>query len=262
MDTNFLIYIATNLLIVFSLMTLVWLLSLALKNAGIVDIFWSIGFILISAFSYLRLENATWQQSLLFTLVLIWGLRLSLHIFIRGLGKGEDRRYAAWREEHGKNFWWVSAFLVFSLQGIIMWLVSAPLQVSFYFPSVNDFNLFAIAGLLLWFFGFIYETTADLHLFLFKRKKENEGKLLKTGLWKYTRHPNYFGEALVWWGFFLIAANQQFGLWTLFAPVLMTFLLMKISGVAMLDRFMKKSNPKYIDYIKSTNAFFPGPKKS
>lgn len=237
------------------LMTALWLISLKIKNASIVDIFWGIGFVVITWLAFALAQGYLPRKQLIATLVTIWGLRLALHIGIRNWGKPEDFRYAAWRDENGSRWWWLSFFKVFLLQGFLMWIISAPLiaaQTSG-FPAI--LTPLDWLGALLWVFGLLFETIGDLQLMRFKSDPANKGKLITTGLWKYTRHPNYFGEAVLWWGYYLIAFVSGFW-WTIFSPILMTWLLLEVSGVAMLERTMKHK-PGYKEYIKRTNAFLP-----
>lgn len=239
-----------------ALMILLWWVSLVVKNSSIVDIFWGPGFVLIAWLVFtVTSQGYLPRRQLIVTLVTIWGLRLALHIGIRNWGKPEDFRYAKWREENGPSWWWVSFFKVFLLQGFLMWIISAPLiaaQTSG-FPAI--LTPLDYIGASLWTFGLLFETIGDLQLTRFKADPSNKGKLLTTGLWKYTRHPNYFGEAVLWWGYYLIALVSG-SWWTIFSPVLMTFLLLKVSGVAMLERTMK-SKPGYEAYMRRTNAFVP-----
>ena len=237
-------------------MILLWLLSLALRNSSIVDIFWGIGFIIIAWLAFaLASQGYLPRKQLIVALVTIWGLRLALHIGFRNWGKPEDFRYAAWRGENGSRWWWISFFKVFLLQGTLMWITSAPLiagQISGFPAILTPLDLI---GALLWTLGLLFEAVSDLQLTLFKADHANRRKILTSGLWKYTRHPNYFGEAVLWWGFYVIALAAGHG-WTIFSPILMTLLLMRISGVAMLERAMK-SRPGYEEYMQKTNAFVP-----
>ena len=253
---NFLTLSLYSGFIIFVLMTLLWLLSLALKNASIVDIFWGIGFVIVTWLAFvLAPQGYLPRKQLVAALVTIWGLRLALHIGVRNWGKPEDFRYAKWREENGTRWWWFSFIQVFLLQGILMWIISTPLiatQTSGFPVILTPLDYI---GVLLWLIGMIFESIGDLQLMSFKADPANKGKLLTTGLWKFSRHPNYFGEAALWWGYYLIALVSGFW-WTIFSPVLMTYLLFKVSGVAMLERTMKLK-PGYEDYMKKTNAFFP-----
>jgi steroid 5-alpha reductase family enzyme len=247
----------TNLVFV----SLIWIISLIKRDASIMDIFWGLGFIVVSFLYFTISDNRTPIQVIFLILVLHWGLRLAIHIALRNVGQSEDPRYAKWRLEAGKNWWWKSYFKVFLLQGIILWVVSLPLWAGLTLPPLDTLTAFKIAGVVIWSFGFLFETIADRQLKRFKKKPENRGQILNRGLWAYSRHPNYFGEALVWWGFFLMALNTG-AWWTVISPILMTFLLLKVSGVAMLDKSMKQGHPEYEEYIRTTSAFIPLPKKS
>ena len=238
------------------LMTLLWLLSLTLKNSSIVDIFWGFGFILIVWLVFaLAPQGYLPRRQLVAILVTVWGVRLALHIGSRNWGKPEDFRYASWRKENGPRWWWVSYFKVFLLQGLIMWMLSAPLiaaQTSGFPAILTPMDLL---GMCIWGAGLFFETVADAQLAYFKKNPTNRGRILTSGLWKFSRHPNYFGEAVLWWGYYLLALAAGAG-WTVFAPLLMTILLVKVSGVSMLEKTLK-SKPGYEEYMNNTNAFVP-----
>lgn len=255
----------TTALLILGLMVILWLVSLTLKNSSIVDIFWGAGFV-ISAWIYFVLtpEGLETRKWLIVTLTTIWGLRLSLHILRRNWGKGEDFRYRKWREENGSKWWWLSFFKVFLLQGVLMWIISTPLLAAQVNPTPNKLIWLDYLGIGLWIIGFYFETIGDLQLAHFKADPANKGRILKTGLWRYTRHPNYFGDAAQWWGFYLIAVAGG-GFWTIFSPVLMTILLRRVSGVTLLEKTLQDTKPGYKEYIETTNAFipwFPRKKKS
>jgi len=250
---NFEIFLHTGIL-VFIYVTLVWILSLLLKDSSIMDIFWGPGFIITAVGYYLQADGLVTRKILLLILVLIWGLRLAIHIAVRNLGKPEDARYNAWRKEAGEKWWWLSYFRVFMLQGVILWIISTPLLAAQ--QNMHSLNVFDYIGILLWLIGFSFESVGDWQLMKFKRNPDNKGKVFKSGLWSMSRHPNYFGEAVLWWGFYLIAVGAG-GWFTVFSPVIMTYLLLRVSGVAMLDKLMLKTKPEYAEYIKSTPAFFP-----
>lgn len=244
--------------VILGLMILLWLLSLALKDSSIVDIFWGTGFVITFWVVYFTSGLPhTLSTNLLGALVTIWGLRLSGYIFSRNAGKGEDYRYAAWREEAGRAWWWRSFFKVFLLQGGLMWLVAAPLIAAQTAVS-SGLSVLAAAGVLVWLVGFIFEAGGDWQLAHFKANPQNKGKLLTSGLWSLTRHPNYFGDAAQWWGFYLFALAAG-GWWTVFSPLIMNFLLMRVSGVVMLEKALKVNKPGYAQYAARTNAFFPWP---
>jgi steroid 5-alpha reductase family enzyme len=246
-----------SVLIVLAYMVAIWLLSLLTKNASIVDIFWGLGFVLLAAVYFVATDGFIGRKALITTLVAIWGLRLSLYILWRNWGKGEDYRYRRWREQAGGKFWWTSLFQVFLLQGLLLWLISAPILAAQFNDDPDHFSAFDLLGALVWSVGFFFEAVGDWQLARFKSDPANKGKVMRSGLWAYTRHPNYFGEATLWWGYYLIAAGTAGGHWTFFSPILMTVLLLRVSGVALLERTQVETKPQYRDYIESTSAFFP-----
>jgi steroid 5-alpha reductase family enzyme len=244
-------------LVILCMMTFVWLISLALKNSSIVDIVWGTGFVITNWFYFLFTPNGVLlRQWLIGLLVTIWGLRLSLHILRRNLGKPEDYRYQDWRKEAGTKWWWYSFFKVFALQGGLIWVISAPLLAAQIGEQPDSLIWLDFLAVLVWVIGFFFEAAGDWQLARFKANPMNKGKLLTSGLWRYTRHPNYFGDATQWWGFYFIALAVG-GYWTIFSPVLMTFFLRNVSGVTMLEKTLVITKPGYKEYIESTNAFFP-----
>lgn len=260
---NFVSLWLTAGLIILVLMLLLWLYSLAIKNSSIVDIFWGTGFVITFwATAWIGATALSTRVLLLGVLVTLWGLRLSLYIFSRNHGQPEDFRYAKWREEAGAAWWWRSFFKVFLLQGVIMWVIAIPLiAVQTSTPSPFKCECTDYTGAALWLVGFIFEAGGDWQLARFKKDLANKGKLLTTGLWSLTRHPNYFGDAAQWWGFWLLAfANGAW--WTFFSPLIMTYLLMRVSGVTLLENTLTKTKPGYEEYMARTSAFFPWfPKK-
>jgi steroid 5-alpha reductase family enzyme len=237
-------------------LVLLWLLSLKLKDASIVDIFWGIGFVLIAVTSYEIADGYVGRRFLLTALVVMWGGRLAGYLGRRNLGHGEDYRYQAMRKRYGDRFPLLSLFLVFGLQGVLMWTISLPLQAAQLAPQPDRLTALDWLGALLWATGMAFETIGDWQLSHFKADPANQGKVMDRGLWAYTRHPNYFGDALLWWGYYLIAVAAG-AWWTVFSPILMTLLLMKVSGVALLEKTLVKTKPEYQDYVRRTNAFFP-----
>jgi steroid 5-alpha reductase family enzyme len=188
-------------------------------------------------------------------LVTIWGLRLTTHILTRNWGKGEDFRYRKWRAENGSRWWWKSYFQVFLLQGLLLWVISAPLLVAQYSGAPDRLTVIDAVGVVLWAVGFFFESVGDMQLARFRADPGNKGKVLDTGVWRYTRHPNYFGDSAQWWGFWLIGASVG-GWWTVFSPILMTLLLLRVSGVALLEKTLE-TRPGYKEYIEGTSAFVP-----
>lgn len=195
------------------------------------------------------------RKLLISTLVTVWGLRLTLHILLRNKGKPEDFRYQKWREENGSSWWWRSFFKVFLLQGILLWIISAPLLLAHAGIKPQYLTALDWLGVILWVIGFYFEAVGDLQLKRFLARPENKGKIMNQGVWRFTRHPNYFGDSAQWWGFYLIAASAG-GWWTVFSPIMMTFLLVRVSGAALLEKSMSKK-PGYRQYMASTSGFIP-----
>jgi steroid 5-alpha reductase family enzyme len=244
-------------LAVVSMMFGLWLISLILRNSSIVDIFWGMGFVLANGLYFILAPQGDAARKLIITvLVTMWGMRLSLYILWRNWGKPEDYRYRAWRQDAGQRWWWQSFFQVFLLQGALLWIISAPLLAAQAIPS-GRFGLLDGAGVGVWAIGFFFEAVGDWQLARFKSHPENKGKLLTSGVWRYTRHPNYFGDAAQWWGFYLLAASTGLGALTVFSPILMTFLLVRVSGVGMLEKALVDSKPGFREYMQQTNAFIP-----
>lgn len=233
-----------------------WLVSLLLKDASIVDIFWGLGFVLVGAYYAMTVSGGPAVRGLLVLgLVTVWGLRLALHIGIRNAGAGEDFRYRKWREEAGTNFWWISLFKVFLLQAVVLWIVSSPLLLA-RLGGGESVTPLDVLGVALWVFGFLFETVADWQLQRFKINPATSGRVMRSGLWSMSRHPNYFGEAVLWWGIALLAVPSG-GWLSLVGPLMITFMLLKVSGVSMLDTAMEERRPDYANYIATTPAFVP-----
>jgi steroid 5-alpha reductase family enzyme len=182
-------------------------------------------------------------------------LRLSLYILWRNWGKPEDFRYQKWRQEAGGRWWWQSFFQVFLLQGLLLWIISTPLLAAQTSLTPERLTFLDILGVALWAIGFFFEAAGDLQLARFKANAANKGKVMDRGVWRYTRHPNYFGDAAQWWGYFLIATAAG-GWWTILSPILMTTLLMRVSGATLLEKTME-TRPGYKEYAESTSAFIP-----
>lgn len=232
-----------NLLFVMALMVCLWLLSLALRDASIMDIFWGPGFVFV-AWLTCFMADGFWERKLLVAiLVTLWGIRLALHIALRNIGKGEDRRYRAWREQYGSHFWWISLFQVFCLQGILLWTISLAFQTAQMAEYPGRFVWLDLVGSGFWVIGFLFETIGDWQLAKFQSDPNSKGRVMDRGLWAYTRHPNYFGESLMWWGLFVIAMTNHSHIWTIISPIIITFLLLRVSGVAMLERDISNRRP-------------------
>jgi steroid 5-alpha reductase family enzyme len=247
------------------MMTLVWVASLVKRDASIIDIFWGLGFVVVGWIYFAGAGAHGLRGPLVVGLVTVWGLRLSLHILWRSRGKGEDYRYREMRERHPSGFALRSLFTVFWLQALLLWAISMPLHQAQRAEPASLTPL-DVLGLILFVLGFAFEAGGDWQLARFKQGPPNAGKVMSRGLWRYTRHPNYFGDAVVWWAFFCFAAATPGGGWTVYSPVLMTLLLMRVSGVTLLEKRLRQTKPGYREYAERTNAFFPwlpaeGPRK-
>ncbi len=235
-----------------------WLVSLAKNNVSIVDAMWSLMFV-VSALVYTGQVGVAGPRTwLVLALLLIWAARLSGYITWRNWGEEEDYRYQQIRKNNSPNFAFKSLYIVFGLQALLAWFVSLPVLAA----SSDSAPLawLDVVGVALWLVGFVFESVGDFQLARFRAQPSNRGKVMQSGLWRYTRHPNYFGDFCVWWGFYLIALSAG-AWWTLLSPLLMSFLLLKVSGVAMLEKTITERRPEYAGYIAATNAFFPGPRK-
>lgn len=248
--------------IILILVTLLWIWSVFIKNVSIVDIFWGLGFVVVNTFYVFMSGELNARKIVILTLVCIWGFRLAIYLAIRNIGKGEDFRYQEFRQNYGpKRYWWFSYFQTFLLQGILIMIISLPLLGINYNNSNGNLQILDYLGIIIWIIGFTFETVGDFQLSNFKRDSKNKGKILHTGLWKYTRHPNYFGDSAVWWayGIFSIAAGSY---WQAIGAVIMTLLILKISGVSLLEKTLKETKPQYKEYIQKTSSFIPWfPKK-
>ena len=238
-----------------------WLVSLPLKNASIVDPIWPLGFVIVGWVAAIVGQGDPVRVGLLVGMVSIWGLRLSSYLFRRNIGHGEDFRYQSMRKRIGPRFGLVSLVTVFALQGTLMFIVSLPLQFGTGIEGEGSAALLlTVLGLLVWVVGFVFESVGDAQLRAFKADPASAGQVMDRGLWRYTRHPNYFGDACVWFGIFLVAAAAGGWAWAgIVSPVVMTYFLRYVSGVAMLERSLVKRRPAYAEYMRTTSAFFPRP---
>lgn len=249
-------------LLIFVSVTILWLISVRITNASIVDVFWGFAFVIVNAFWFISSENMDVRNILLFLLVTLWGLRLTIYLAWRNWGKAEDFRYQEFRRKYGaKRYWWISFFQTFLLQGILVMIISLPLLSVYGRQMSVELNIFDYLAIVIWMIGFMFEAGGDIQLARFKRNPENKGKVLNTGFWRYTRHPNYFGDATVWWAYALFSIAVG-GYWQIIGALIMTLLLLKVSGVALLEKTLSQTKPQYREYIRKTNAFVPWfPKK-
>ncbi len=246
------------LIVILAVGIVCWLFSVVKKDVSFVDSWWSLFFLIAASVFALDVQSISPKGLLVLALVAVWSLRLSIYITARNWGEPEDYRYQTIRANNEPGFAFKSLYIVFGLQGVLAWLVALPLL-----PAINSANaltpvdFFAVA---LWLVGFIFEAGGDYQLARFKAREDSKGRVLDTGLWRYTRHPNYFGEFCMWWAFYLFAVTSG-GWWSIASPLLISFLLLKVSGVAMLEKTISNRRPKYAEYIRQTNAFFPGPRR-
>jgi steroid 5-alpha reductase family enzyme len=252
--------LGTSAIVIVALMVGTWLVSLAIKNASIVDIVWGLGFVAVAWAVRLTEDGVVARQNLLVAMVSLWGLRLGGYLFWRNHGKGEDYRYRAMRKHWGARFPIVSLLTVFTLQGTLMWTVSLGVQLAQGSDSPG-LGVLAVLGVLLWLVGVFFETVGDAQLARFKKDPANAGQVMNRGLWRFTRHPNYFGDACVWWGIALVAAETGPGRWGLLGAAVMNVLLVRVSGVALLEKSLSKRKPGYEEYVRRTSSFFPLPPK-
>jgi len=244
--------------VILALMLASWRVSLRLRRADIVDVVWGLGFVAVAWVTRLTSDANEARSTLLVVMTTIWALRLAGHLAIRMRGTPEDRRYAAMRRHFGDRFDQVSLVNVFLFQGLLMWVVSLPVQLGQVSDGPEKVGIAGVLGVAVWAVGMFFETVGDWQLARFKRKPWNEGRVLETGLWRYTRHPNYFGDFCVWWGIFIVAATSNLGMASVPGPIIMTVLLMKVSGVPLTEKYLER-RPGYAEYVERTNAFFPGP---
>ena len=255
-----------GLALIASLGFLTWLASLVQGDVSLVDRTWSIFITGAAAVYFALLPTAGVRGAWMLALAAVWALRLSLYITARNWGHGEDRRYQEIRARNEPNFALKSLYLVFALQAVLAWTVSAP----FFAAMLGDgagarpIGPLDLIGLALAAFGIVFEAIGDAQMSRFKADPSHKGQVMDRGVWRYTRHPNYFGETCIWWGFWLVALGGAglAGAWTIVSPILMTVLLLKVSGVSMLEKDIGERRPAYRDYIARTNAFFPGPPRS
>ena len=251
------------LLVIMLMMKILWMVSIRIKNVSIVDLFWGFGFVMTNLIFFLFTKGYEPRKILLLVMVSIWGLRLSGYLAWRNHGKGEDFRYQKFRRQYSKErYVWISLFQTFLLQGVLMWFISAPLLGAQYYSTGDNLGILDFIGVIIWIIGFTFETGGDIQLARFKADPANKGKVLNKGFWHYTRHPNYFGDAAVWTGysFICLAAGSYL---PVLGSVLMIALIIKVSGVVLLEKTLKDTKPEYKEYIEKTSAFIPWfPKKS
>lgn len=245
--------------VIFAYATVWFIISLILKRNDVADIAWGLGYILLCGV-YALTQLPTNRLLLLYVLVFLWGLRLALHIAIRNRNKKEDFRYKQWREEWGKTFYVRSYLQVYLLQGVLLLVIISGVTLAASQPEQPALGLLDVIGLLVWLLGFFFEAVGDYQLKKFIENPDNTGKIMDQGLWKYTRHPNYFGEATMWWGIFLIVLSTTYGLYGVLSPLTITTLILFVSGIPMLEK-KYANDPAFQAYKKKTSVFIPLPPK-
>jgi steroid 5-alpha reductase family enzyme len=238
---------------------LAWLIHIPRKDAGVADSVWPLSFVVMTGVYTLDSPMASERAVLVLFLVTLWAARLSAFVTRRNWGRPEDRRYAALRAEYGPGFWWKGLYLVFSLQAVLSWIISLPLlTISLGTSPLGWLDYLALG---LWLVGLFFEAVGDQQLSDFRSRPGNQSRVMDRGLWRFTRHPNYFGEACIWWAFYIFSVAAG-GWWTIVSPILVTWMLLRVSGVTLLERDIAERRPAYRRYMARTNAFFPGPRRS
>ncbi|MEO1310036.1 MAG: DUF1295 domain-containing protein [Pseudomonadota bacterium] len=259
--TEILPLLAVNFALIVGCMIVLWLISIAIKDVSFIDSFWAIGFVVIAGATFLLADGATQRKALILAVTAVWGLRLGGYLYWRWRKEGPDKRYVALLGKAPGSPHIHSLKNVFLIQGVLLWIVSLPVQLGQIPAEPEAVGLLGWAGLALAALGFFFESVGDWQMAAFKGDPANAGKVMDRGLWRYTRHPNYFGDACVWWGLFLIAAETGVGAISAIGPAVLTWLLVKWSGAALLERRLKRSRPGYDDYIARTSGFIPMPPK-
>jgi len=234
-----------------------WVVSIPLRNVSIIDIVWGLAFVTSSVTALVSAPEIRARHVVTTLLVVVWGVRLAAYLAWRNHGKGEDFRYAAMRTRAGPSFWWTSLGRVFLVQAVAAWIVSLPVMLAASDSRADATTAFVAIGTVVWVVGFAFESIGDLQLARFKADPANKGRVLDHGLWRYTRHPNYFGDCVMWWGVFLTCVARPRGWLGIVGPALMTFLLVRVSGVALLEKSLRKRKPEYAAYVARTAAFVP-----
>lgn len=262
---NALSLIALNLGLVIVLFSALWVIAQVNRDPSFVDAFWALGIVLIALVSFAGSEGATWRHTLMLALVLVWGGRLGAHLFLRWRKDGADRRYLKLlsdvREKRGWSYARTTLVFIFLPQAVLLWLTALPVQLGQAHAAHTDLGILGALGAALALFGIVYETVADHQLERFRQDPDRQGQVLDTGLWAWSRHPNYFGEVCVWWGLWLMAAETGWGALALPGPLFVTFTLLRLSGVPMQEADMDSRRPGYAAYKARTQAFVPKPPK-
>jgi len=234
-----------------------WIYSLIKNNVTLADSLWGLGFIIIAWITFFHGNGYLCRKILITVPVTLWGLRLFIHIAKRNRGKGEDPRYTEWRNQYGAGFKYVSLFKVFLVQGVFLWIISLSIQIGGLSDKSSHLTFFDFAGLAIWCAGFLIESFADYQLAAFLNNPVNRGRVMNRKLWRYSRHPNYFGESAIWWGIFIISLSVPYGYFSIISPIVITYTLLRITGVTLMEKTVFGNNPEYKDYVETTSSFIP-----
>ena len=248
-------YFLTLAVVLWAYMTFWFIFSLIRERNDIADVAWGLGFVFLAWSSFYISFDPEITNILVNILVTVWGARLSYHIYLRYRKGGEDYRYLKYRETWGKSFYVRSYLQIYLLQGFLLFVIATPILVANKF-TVETFGVFQVLGLFVWIVGFSFESIGDRQLAEFLKDPANKGKLMMEGLWKYTRHPNYFGEVLQWWGIWIIVISLPYGAWAVISPLVITFLILKVSGIPMLEEKMSE-HPDFAEYKRRVSVFIP-----
>lgn len=255
--------LVTNAVLLAVVILALWAYSVRIRDVSFIDAFWAFGMAMLAVATFMQADGAEPRMLLITALTVLWGLRLSIHLYTRWRAHGEDPRYkrivGGLMEKKGWSFARASLQQVFLLQAVLLFIVCLPAQLGQISPEPAQLGPLAWIGAAIALVGIAFETVGDAQLKAFRADPAMQGKVLDTGLWRYTRHPNYFGDACTWWGIWLIAAETTPGLYAIVGPVLITWLLTRLSGVPMLEHGLRKRRPGYEDYIRRTSSFFPWP---
>jgi steroid 5-alpha reductase family enzyme len=240
-----------------TLMLVAWVVSVRRRDASVVDVAWGLGFVCVAWVSFALADGAQVRQALVAVMTTVWGLRLAVYLAWRGARTGEDFRYRDMRARFGKRFPLISLVTVFGFQGLGMWTVSLPVQAAQVPDTPSALTTLDFVGVAVWAVGMFFETVGDLQLARFRADPRNHSKVFDRGLWRYSRHPNYFGEFCVWWGIYALALATGEAWWSVLGPLTMSFILFWLSGVPEMERHLRRRGEEYESYIRRTSAFFP-----
>ncbi|QTD55623.1 DUF1295 domain-containing protein [Parasphingorhabdus cellanae] len=264
---SLLLALGQNFILLVGIMIILWLISVRIRDVSFIDSFWAYGMAILAGASIVQAGNTGWLGWTIFGLTVTWGVRLGTHLLLRWRKEGEDPRYAkiisTAMKKKGWSFAKTALIKVWVLQIPLLFMVCLPAQIGIFLAENQDLSPVAIIGLVLAMIGITFETIGDAQLRTFKSNPDNKGKVLDTGLWRYTRHPNYFGDFCTWWGIWLVAAQVGWPVWlAVVGPLFLSFTLTKWSGAPMLEHSLRKNRPNYVDYIERTSGFFPMPPKT